>query len=336
MLVLITDPEGATHVAGPHHPESPARLAAVLRGAERDAIREGLVRVAPRAATTEELARVHHPELLDLLETVRGRAARLDPDTAVSPTSVDVAYRAAGAGLTAIEALRDGLGSSAFCAVRPPGHHATPGRSMGFCLLNNVAVTAAALAASGERVLIADIDAHHGNGTQDVFWNDPRVLFVSWHQSPLYPGTGAVDEIGGPAAEGTTVNVPLAPGATGDSYRTTFDEVIGPIVEKFAPTWLLISAGFDAHRRDPITDMGLSAGDYAQMTAELCRLVPPGRTIAFLEGGYDLEALESSTAAMMGTLVGVDVPTESPTVGGTGSDGPRAVARLVSRAQGRR
>lgn len=336
MLLLINDSEGPSHVAGPHHPESPERLAAVLRAAEYGEVRDAIIRREPRPATDEELERVHGRAVLDVLERVRGRTAQLDADTAVSPTSVDVARRAAGAGLTAIEELRRGSASAAFCAVRPPGHHATPDRSMGFCLLNNVAVTAAALAAAGERVLIADFDAHHGNGTQDVFWDDPRVLFVSWHQSPLYPGTGRVDEIGGAGAEGSTVNVPLPPGATGDAYRASFDDVVGPVVEEFAPTWVLVSAGFDAHRRDPLTEMGLTAGDYAELTAELVRLVPEHRTIAFLEGGYDVAALEASAAATMAALVDVRLLPEPPSSGGIDDSEVRRLVGDVVRSQGRR
>ena len=163
---------------------------------------------------------------------------------------------------------------------------------MGFCLVNNVAVTAAHLADRGERVLVVDFDAHHGNGTQDIFWDDPRVLYVSFHQYPLYPGTGArhsTSAVG--VAAGTTVNFPLPPGATGDVYRAGIEEVLAPLVAAFAPTWLLISAGFDAHRRDPLTDLGLTAGDYADVTADLLAFVPAGRRLVFLEGGYDLTAL---------------------------------------------
>ncbi len=172
---------------------------------------------------------------------------------------------AAGAGLTAVAALQRGEGAAAFCAVRPPGHHATPTESMGFCLVSNIAVVAAALADAGERVWIFDFDAHHGNGTQAVFYDDPRVLFVSTHQWPLYPGTGRRTETGVGAGAGTTVNIPLPPETTGDVYLRAFDEVIAPVVDRFAPTWLLISAGFDAHRADPLTDLGLSAGDFAAL-----------------------------------------------------------------------
>ena len=179
---------------------------------------------------------------------------------------------------------------------------------MGFCLLNNVAVTAAALADAGERVLIVDYDAHHGNGTQDVFWTDPRVAYVSLHEWPAYPGTGALDETGAGAGAGTTVNFPLPSGATGDVYLGAFDEVIAPVAERFGPTWVIISAGFDAHRADPLCDLALTAGDYDELTARICALVPPGRRIVILEGGYDLDALAASAGACVAALTGRRVP----------------------------
>ena len=180
---------------------------------------------------------------------------------------MDGALLAAGAGLAAVDALERGEGTAAFCAVRPPGHHAEPDRAMGFCLLNNVAVTAAALRDRGQRVLIVDWDAHHGNGTQDMFWADPDVMYVSLHEWPLYPGTGRLDDVGvGPGA-GTTVNFPLPAGATGDVYLAALDDVVAPLVERFAPDWVLVSAGFDAHRADPLTGLGLPSGDFADLTA---------------------------------------------------------------------
>lgn len=336
MMVLISDERGVHHRVGPNHPESPARLDAVLRAAEHDSIRDAIIAVSPRQATEEEVRRVHQREMIDALELVRGREAHLDADTAVSPESVNIAWRAAGAGLTAVELLASGAADSAFCAVRPPGHHATSTTSMGFCLLNNVAVTAASLATAGERVLVADFDAHHGNGTQDVFYDDPNVLVVSWHQSPLYPGTGAIDEVGGSSALGATLNLPLHAGTTGDAYRASLDGPVGEVIDRFGPTWLLISAGFDAHRRDPITDMGLSAGDFADLTAALMETVLPGRTIAFLEGGYDLGALEMSALATMSSLAGASRHPEPSTSGSLGSLALRRLFDRVADAQGLR
>jgi len=238
----------------------------------------------------------------------------------MGPGSWTAARLAAGAGLAAIEGLRNGDAEMAFCAVRPPGHHATPTRTMGFCLLNNVAVAAAALADAGERVAIVDIDAHHGNGTQEAFFTDGRVLFVSCHQWPLYPGTGAADEVGTGDGAGTTINVPLPAGAAGDTYRYAMDVLVVPAVERFAPDWILISAGFDAHRADPLTDLGLAAGDYADLMGRLTGLVPTGRLIAFLEGGYDLGALADSAGAFVAAGLGIRYSPEGTTGDGPGRD----------------
>jgi acetoin utilization deacetylase AcuC-like enzyme len=201
---------------------------------------------------------------------------------------------------------------------------------MGFCLVNNVAVAAAALAARGERVLIVDYDAHHGNGTQDIFYGDGRVMYVSLHEWPLYPGTGALTETGTGAGIGTTVNFPLPAGTTGDVYFSAVDDVIAPLAKVFAPTWLLLSAGFDAHRRDPITGLGLSAGDFGTMTGRLLELVPPGRRLVMLEGGYDLQALADSTAAALAALEGIQHHPEPPTAGGPGQQVVDAARRLWS------
>jgi acetoin utilization deacetylase AcuC-like enzyme len=317
-VLLVTDPRFLDHDTGRRHPESPARLGAVL-DAVAGAIDDGaLVPIEPRLATGVELGAVHHAEMLVRIEEACAAGARLDPDTVAVPASWEAARLAAGAGLTAVETLEAGGYDAAFCAVRPPGHHATSGTPMGFCLMNNIAVTARALADRGERVLIADVDAHHGNGTQDVFYDDPRVLFVSWHQWPLYPGTGRMDENGTGAGVGATINIPLPPGATGDRYRRALDGVVAAAIGAFDPTWLLISAGFDGHRDDPLTSLGLTSGDYAALLATLVPVVPPGRVVAFLEGGYDLDALGRCAAACIAVLSGDTAEAEPQTTGGPG------------------
>jgi acetoin utilization deacetylase AcuC-like enzyme len=235
---------------------------------------------------------------------------------------------AAGAGPDAIERLDRGEADAAFLAVRPPGHHALAGRAMGFCLVNNVAVTAAALAARGERVLIVDWDAHHGNGTQAIFYRDPRVLYLSMHQFPFYPGTGSLAETGADEGEGYTINVPFPAGTRGDEYRAAIDEVVAPAAEWFRPTWVLASAGFDAHRDDPLTDMGLTSGDYADITERVMGLAPRGRRIALLEGGYDLAALAHSAGACVAALAGEVYRPEPVTSGGPNSGVVERVAQL--------
>ena len=331
--LLLTHERYLDHDLGRGHPERPDRLRAVLAGIEAAGLGDAVTKAVPREATAAELARVHDGELVAMIEqSSLDGGGWLDADTACNGSSFDAALLAAGAGLTAVEALDAGQADSAFCAVRPPGHHATPTRAMGFCLFNNVAVTAAALADRGERVLIVDYDAHHGNGTQDVFWTDARVAYASFHQWPLYPGTGGLREVGAGPGHGSTINLPLPAGATGDAFRAGVEQVLAPFASAFDPTWLLISAGFDAHRADPITDLGLSAGDYADLSADLLALAPPGRRIVFLEGGYDLDALGASAAACVGALVGERLVPEPPTSGGPGREVIEAVALVQAEA----
>lgn len=333
-LLLLSNERCLDHLTGAGHPERPARLGALTDGVARADLGQSLIPVVATAAPIEAVARVHDQNVVDIVERLAtGGGGRIDGDTITSPASFEAARLAAGAGLDAVELLRraqpgapttSGNGveraHTAFCAVRPPGHHATPRQSMGFCLFNNVAVSARALIDSGERVLIVDYDAHHGNGTQDIFYDDPNVLFVSFHQWPQYPGTGRHDETGSGAGAGTTINLPLPAGATGDVYLRGWDEIVLPRIEAFAPTWVLLSAGFDAHRADPLTDLGLTAGDYAVLTSRVLSIAPPGRRIVFLEGGYDLAAVSETSAAVLSTIVGQQFETEAPTSGGPGHD----------------
>ena len=330
-LVVAVDERFATHDPGSGHPERPARIDAVLDGLITAGVVLDRDRLEGRAATRADLARVHSIEYLDALEALcRSGGGRLDADTAASSRSWDAAIHAAGAGLDAIDAIRAGRADTAFLAVRPPGHHAVGDHAMGFCLINNIAVSAAAFVAQGERVAIVDWDAHHGNGTQAIFWDEPAVLYVSTHQWPLYPGTGRSDETGGASAVGTTLNLPLPAGATGDVFERAFDEVVLPSITRFRPDWVLVSAGFDAHAADPLTDLGLGARDFADLTDLVLDVAPGGRVIAFLEGGYDLTALRDSVAATAARLRGDTRPpgTGSPTHGGPGAD---AVARARAR-----
>src|SRR3954470_2788818 len=242
-VLLSTSERYLDHDAGRGHPERPARLGAVLRGAEAAGLDDELVRAPPRRATREELEALHPPQFLDALERfcLQG-GGNIDPDTAAVTESWHAAVLAARAGPDAVERLDAGEADAAVLALRPPGHHATPTRAMGFCPLNNVPVTAAVLAARGERVVIVDWDAHHGNGTQDAFYEDDRVLYVSFHEHPLYPFTGRLRESGHGRGLGSTINVPLPEGTTGDVYLRAMDLVVTPAVEAFAPTWVLLSA----------------------------------------------------------------------------------------------
>jgi acetoin utilization deacetylase AcuC-like enzyme len=335
--MTVIGPSGGTGTFhdGGGHPERPARIDAVMAGVADVALELGsdLEVLAPVPADVAALTRVHSAAYLRRLEQFcRDGGGHLDPDTFARPDSWEAALLSAGAGLQAIDELRRRGDGFAFVATRPPGHHALADRSMGFCLLNNVAVSAAALVADGERVLIVDWDVHHGNGTQALFWDNPSVLYVSTHQSPFYPGTGGSDEVGGDGAPGLTVNVPLPAGATGDVVRRALDEVAAPVIASFGPTWVLISAGFDAHRADPLADLALSSGDFADLARTVSGYAPrPGRVVVHLEGGYDLGALRSSVAATLGALTHApeSADSERPTSGGPGVE-------LVDRAAAER
>ncbi|MGH9223740.1 MAG: histone deacetylase family protein [Acidimicrobiales bacterium] len=327
--VVEYSPACLEHEAGPGHPERPARLTAVVDGIRSLGLGDDrLLFVEPRPATKEELALVHDPGFVDALEQFcQAGGGVIDPDTGATEASWEAALRAAGAGLDAVDRRQP-----AFCAVRPIGHHASARRAQGFSLFNSIAVAAASLANGGERVLIVDWDVHHGNGTQDLFYADNRVLYVSVHQWPLYPGTGRVEETGEGDGSGYNVNFPVPRGATGDVFLAAMDVVDG-MAERFDPTWVLVSCGFDSHRDDLLGSLGLTSADYADLTRRCLDLVPPERCVMMLEGGYELDALSNSAAACVAVLAGHDshTPPEPRTSGGPGLDVVRTVAQEIRR-----
>jgi acetoin utilization deacetylase AcuC-like enzyme len=331
-MLVITSERFAEHTTPPGHPESPER-AEVMDAVAADWRGRGVSTAEPRPATRDELVRVHAASYLDALERVRGRPARLDPDTYTSPESLDIAALAAGA---AIEATRYALNGSgaAFALVRPPGHHAEADRAMGFCFYNSAAVAAADARARGaSRVAVVDIDVHHGNGTQSMFYADPAVLYVSTHQYPFYPGTGAAGEAGDGAGRGFTVNVPLEAGATDADYLLVYEQIVVPVVESFAPDVLLVSAGFDAHEQDPLAGMRVSTGGYTAIVRMLCELADRacrGRIAMVTEGGYDLRALGACLSAAIGVLSGARKSTGAEPGAPRSKDGARGRAAVAA------
>ena len=318
MLIMNGHASDAGHEeAG--HPERPERLIAALAGVDDLHLGDNLRLVAPYSATRAELLRVHDGAYLDELGAFCYEGGgNIDADTYATFDSWVIAQYGAGAGLAVVNEMRARDDAVGFVAARPPGHHALRDRAMGFCLLNNVAITAAALVEQGERVLIVDWDVHHGNGTQSIFWNNPDVLYVSTHQWPLYPGSGGAREIGGLDALGRTLNIPLPPGATGDVLRRGFDEIASPVIEEFSPSWVLVSAGYDGHRDDPIANLALSSGDFASLARSVAQLAPPGRLALFLEGGYNLVALRACVAATFASILDTSHDDEPSTNGGAG------------------
>ncbi len=313
-VALIRDPLCLEHSNGSGHPESPARLQAIESMLAGFPLRERLARLPARDAGFEELARVHTAEYIRRIEATRGRElTELDPDTSASSGSYVAALRAAGGVLSAVEAVLGGAYAGAFAAVRPPGHHAEADRAMGFCLFNNVAVAArSALERHGlHRLLLVDWDVHHGNGSMHAFYDSSEVLYFSAHQYPHYPGTGRAEEMGRGAGEGYTVNVPL-PGGQGDvEYLAVFRELLQPIGLAYRPELILVSAGFDIHRDDPLADMRVTEVGFAWMTrvlVEVAEACCPGRLVFALEGGYDLAALASGVAAVLRALLGEEPP----------------------------
>ena len=301
---LFTHPACLAHDPGPGHPESPARLQAVLAALDAPEF-AGLARYEAPLATEDQILRVHPVDLVHhLLGAVPQEGfARIDGDTILSPGSAEAALRAAGALCAAVDAVMAGEVQNAFCAVRPPGHHAEPETAMGFCLFNNVAIGALhARAAHGlTRIAVVDFDVHHGNGTHAAFEQDPDLFFASSHQSPLYPGSGSIVERG----VGNIFNAPLPPGSGSAEFRTAWRERLLPALRDFKPEFILISAGFDAHADDPLANLNLTEDDYAWITREIMAIAEEccaGRVVSTLEGGYDLEALARSVRAHISQL----------------------------------
>jgi acetoin utilization deacetylase AcuC-like enzyme len=304
---LITHSSCLGHVTPPGHPERVARLESVLHALNDPEFR-ALVRIEAPRANREALLRAHAANHVDAILDARiaeGHFAYIDGDTSISSGSCDAALHAAGAVTLAVDTVVAGRLRNAFCAVRPPGHHAERNGSMGFCLFNNVAIGALhAQAVHGlDRVAVVDFDVHHGNGTQDIFFNSPELFYASIHQSPLYPGTGSAAERG---ISGNIVNVPLPPGAAREQFRAAFEQMVLPALIEFEAQFILVSAGFDAHRDDPLAELYLDEGDFGWATGKICAIAAracSGRVVSALEGGYDLEALGRSAAAHVRALM---------------------------------
>lgn len=305
-VLLFTHRACLHHDPGPHHPECPDRLRAVLRALEAEEFSDLLRDEAPQA-TVEQLTRVHPARYVEAILGIRPEpddSVALDADTVMNWGSAEAALRAAGAAVAGVDAVCRNEARRVFCATRPPGHHAEPAKPMGFCFFANAAVAARhAQAAHGlRRVAVVDFDVHHGNGTQACFQADPTLFFASSHQSPCYPGTGAPEERG----VGNIRNATLPPGADGAAFRAAWREMLLPAIEGFAPELVVISAGFDAHARDPLAQLRVREADFAWLTTELCRMADRhcgGRLVSLLEGGYDLDALASSAAAHVRALM---------------------------------
>jgi acetoin utilization deacetylase AcuC-like enzyme len=307
---LLADPMFREHLAGRQHPERPERLDAVVRGLRQAGLLERLSRVERRAATEEELLLCHTPEYLRTAknDVLSGRPSLSTGDTDITPNSWDVAAQAVGGVLNAVDAVISGRARNAFCAVRPPGHHATAGRGMGFCLFNNAALAAryAQRRHGIERALIVDWDVHHGNGTEDIFYSDPKVLYFSTHQWPLYPGTGRADETGEGAGVGTTMNFPFPVGAGRKEILGAVENSLAPAAERFRPDLVLISAGFDSRLGDPLGQFTLTDRDFADLTRAVMKMAARhagGRVVSVLEGGYNLDGLACAAAAHVEALL---------------------------------
>ena len=332
-MLHVTHPSGFDHDTGLYHPERPARLKAAAEGLRQSGVAVEEVTAIPLEPA--DLAIVHDPVYIEAVRRFcEAGGGDLDPDTHASPGSWAAAVAAAGAGPTAVERLTAGFGGPAIVTVRPPGHHALRNRAMGFCLFNNVAITAARLRDAGQRVAIVDWDVHHGNGTQEAFYRDPDVLYVSVHQSPFYPFEGMAGEVGEGDGAGTVLNVPLPAFTAGDVYRRAYEELVIPALTAFRPDWILVSCGFDAHAQDPLAELRLVEADYAFLAAALPKIVPADRIVVFLEGGYHLPAIRDSMAAVARALVG-EVSLSDPSPYQSPPDAHRVVERVASVIRGR-
>jgi acetoin utilization deacetylase AcuC-like enzyme len=324
-MLLISSSRFVDHLTPPGHPESPERAEIFDGVAERAQLR-GVEVIEPAPASDEALLRIHTRPYLDAISATSGRVSMIDPDTFTSPETVTLARLAAGAAILAVDRCLASAHAApagarphgawpqigtesvprALALVRPPGHHAEADRAMGFCFFNNIAIAAAHARARGvERVAIVDFDVHHGNGTQRSFYADPNVLFISTHQYPFYPGTGAATEVGSGAGTGCTVNVPIEGGATDGDYQRVFEAIVTPVLYEFRPDLVLVSAGFDAHERDPLAQMRVTTPGFVWMTTMLRDLADGlcgGRLAVITEGGYDLRALAESLDAVCGVL----------------------------------
>jgi acetoin utilization deacetylase AcuC-like enzyme len=310
-LGLVHDPVFQEHDPGHYHPESPRRLAELEEALAAWPGLAGTQAIPLRPATEEELLRVHQKAHVHRIASTDGRAVGLDMDTQTSPRSYQVALLAAGATIDLCQAALEGEIAHGLSLVRPPGHHSTPVRAMGFCLFNNVALAAQHLLTAGglERVLIVDWDVHHGNGTEDAFFEDPRVLYFSTHQWPFYPGTGPVNAVGRGPGKGFNINVPLGAGHDDGDYLRIFEDLLLPAARRFAPQFILVSAGFDAHREDPMGGMRVSSGGFAAMARVLMEVADehcPGRVVGALEGGYNPAAQARAVIAVAEALMGDD------------------------------
>ncbi len=329
---LVFDERFLLHRAPYEHPEHPGRLTAIRARLEKEDLFNRCRRVPAREASDAELEAIHDRRLIEAIDATAGREfVQLDPDTYACRDSARAARLAAGGLADLARQVLDGALANGFALLRPPGHHAEADRAMGFCLFNNVAVAAAAARRAGaRRVLIVDWDLHHGNGTQNTFWNDPDVLYFSIHQYPFYPGSGAASEVGGPDALGRTVNVPWPPGCGDAEYLAAFDLLLLPIARRFEPDLVLVSAGFDAAEGDPLGSQRLSPAGYAGMTARLQSLCA-GKVVLALEGGYNLTAIARAAEACLRELLGEEPIGEGPL--GEPSAAALRVLEAVRRAQ---